>query len=105
MLQRVPVYRLVPGQRVAEDVRRAGGVLILKEGTILTADSILRLEEQDVREVAIGPAAQAEAPTESAIRSAGLQALEQRLSLAGKDPFLDLMREAYLQASAGTESS
>ena len=103
MLQRVPVYRLVPGQRVAEDVRRAGGPLILKEGTVLTADSILRLEEQEVREVAIGPAPEAEASAQSAIRSAALQVIDNRLSLAGGDSFLQELREAYVRASVQAE--
>ena len=103
-MKRVPLDRLEPGMKLAQDIERSDGMLLAGVGTELTVSTISMIRRLvQLPHVLIEGAAFASEEEAEAWRQAELKKLVHRFSKATGDPFLEKLKRLEAKRIVETE--
>lgn len=95
-MSKITPDRLKPGMRPLKPVTNRSGMVLLGEGTELTAELIEKIKGMDVDSISIQGASQPAMPKEEA-----LSGLDRRFKPVEEKPFMDVIKKVLRQHIEG----
>jgi hypothetical protein len=87
-MPKIPVSNLEPGMKLAKPIVAKNGMVMLGEGTELTATWIERIQDMDITSVFIdGP------PVQTISKEDALAALDERFALVFDKPYMNIIKK------------